>query len=312
MRMRAPGVKVHRKEAERIRRYLASRDLIAELKIKKDGEYVIIPVKEEMEGFPIVYEDFEEYRKERGKIGAYDIVGDIAIVKYREGRDLDKVIEKLKKRRNIRVIAIDYGVEGEERIRKLKLVKGDSLETIHREYGIRLKVDLGKVYFSPRLATERWRVVQRVRDGEKIFDMFAGCGPFSILIAKYRKVKIYACDINPHAVEYLKENIRINKVEGIEVYLGDARVIAKRMKDVDRVIMNLPHSSFEFLPYALATLKKGGEIHYYEILPRENKREENLIQTAEKLGYRIKILEKRRVHAYSPSLDMFGFLIKLL
>ncbi len=310
--MRAPGVRVHRTQAEKIRRYLASRGLLADLKIKKDGDFVLIPIKEEIPEFEIVYEDFEEYSRPEGKVGSYDIVGDIAVIKYREGRDIERIIRALEKRKNIRKIAVDYGVVGEERIRKLELIKGDSLETVHREYGIKLKVDISKVYFSPRLATERWRVVQRVRDGETIFDMFAGCGPFSIMIAKYRRVKIHACDINPHAIEYLRENIKLNRVEGIEIHLGDARDVAEKIRNVDRVIMNLPHSSYHFLPHALKTLRKGGEIHYYEILPRNNAREEDLVKLAEDMGYRIKILEKRMVHAYSPGMDMYSFLLQVI
>jgi len=311
--MRAPCIKVPKKEAERIRRVLISQDLLnQELKVKRRGEYVIFPLKRESEEYEMFYEDFERYDKKMGKIGSYDVVGDIAIVKAMGERELSKVIKMLENRRNIKKIAIDYGVEGEERIRKLKLVKGESFETIHREYGIRLKVDISKVYFSPRLATERWRVVERVRDGEVIFDMFAGCGPFSILIAKYRKVKIFACDINPYAIQYFKENIKLNKVSGIEIFLEDARNLAKKIRNVDRVIMNLPHSSFNFLTDALNTLKIGGEIHYYEILPRENERERDLETFAESNGFKIKIMEKRKVHAYSPGKDMFSFLIKLL
>jgi len=309
--MRAPCIRVHKRDAEKLRKYLASRGLLADLRIKKSGDFVLIPLKREIEELEILYEDFEEYKKDEGKIGSYDLIGDIAVVKHREGK-LDEIIKKLERRTNIKKIAIDYGVEGEERIRKLKLVKGDSLETIHREYGIRLKLDLSKVYFSPRLATERWRVVQRVKDGETIFDMFAGCGPFTIMIAKYHEVKIYACDVNPHAIRYLKENIKLNKVSGVNVFLGDAREMAKKLKNVDRVIMNLPHSSFNFLTYALRTLKTGGEIHYYEILPRDNKREKDILKLAENIGYKVKILEKRKVHPYSPSSDMFSFLIKLL
>ena len=304
-------VKVPKKDAEKMKNYLEKLGILADLKMKKSGDYVLIPIKERVEGLEICEDDFEE-RKKSTKIGSFDIVGDIAILKYRENEDLYALARKLiGEHKNIKKVAVDYGVEGKERIRKLRLLVGNDFETIHREYGIRLKVDISKVYFSPRLATERWRVVNSVRDGEIIFDMFAGCGPFSILIAKYRRVKIFACDINPHAIHYLKENIELNKVEGITPILGDSREVAKRIK-ADRIIMNLPHSSFHFLPYALKSAKRGAYIHYYEILPRKNNREDSLKREAEKLGYTIEILEKRKVHAYSPSKDMFSFLIRII
>ncbi len=309
--MRSLCIKVPKKDAEKIKRYLEKIGILADLKMRKSGEYVLIPVKDKVEGFQLCEENFEE-RRRSSRIGSFDVVGDIAIIKYKEGVDFHALAEKIvREHKNIKKVAVDHGVVGEERVRKLKLIIGDSFETIHREYGIRLKVDISKVYFSPRLATERWRVTSQVRDGETIFDMFAGCGPFSILIAKYKRVNIFACDINPHAIHYLKENIKMNKVEGITAILGDAREVAGKIK-ADRIIMNLPHSSFQFLPYALKSANRGAYIHYYEILSRDNHREEDLKSKAREMGYEIRILEKRRVHPYSPSKDMFSFLIYVI
>ncbi len=309
--MRSLCVRVPAKDAERIRKFLASKNLLAQLKIKRCGDYVLIPVTECVHGFEICEGNFEPLKPVSQKVGSFDIVGGVAIIKSATDRDLNKIIRELEKRKNVKKIAIDRGIRGEERVRYLELVKGRSLETVHREYGIRLKVDLGKVYFSPRLATERWRVVQRVKDGEVILDMFAGCGPFSILIAKYRKVTIYACDINPHAVAYLKENIKLNKVEGVYPLLGDVRDMARLVPPVDRIIMNLPHSSFRFLDIALNKIKKDGEIHYYEILPEKHNRREDLQNFARKMGKNMEVLEIRKVHGYAPGVNLYSFLLQV-
>ncbi len=234
---------------------------------------------------------------------SFDIVGDIAIIKFREEIDVEKLADYiLQKHKSVKNVAVDYGVAGETRVRNVQLIRGDKTETIYKEYGIRLKLDIGKVYFSPRLATERWRVVQDVKDGEVIYDMFAGCGPFTILISKYKNVEIYASDINPYAIEYMKENIRLNKVSDVYPILGDAREVSSQLPEkVDRVIMNLPHSSYEFIPYALNPLKPGGKINYYEILPKDY----NLKERFE--DKRLKIVEVHRVHEYSPSKTLFSF-----
>ena len=80
--------------------------------------------------------------------------------------------------------------------------------TIHREYGCRYKVDLAKAYFTPRLSTERSRILSWIKEGDTIIDMFAGVGPYSILLAKSKKPSnVIAIDKNPDAVYYLKENI---------------------------------------------------------------------------------------------------------
>ena len=67
-----------------------------------------------------------------------------------------------------------------------------------------------------------------MQDGETVADLFAGVGPFSVLIGKRNPtVKVYAVDLNPDAVELLNVNVRVNRVEN-NVYpiLADAREIA--------------------------------------------------------------------------------------
>ncbi len=236
---------------------------------------------------------------------SFDIVGNIAIIKYRDDLNIEEFAEYiLNKHKNIKNVAVDYGVIGETRVRNVKLIRGTTTETIYREFGIRLKVDIARVYFSPRLATERWRVVSEVQDGEVIYDMFAGCGPFTILLAKNRDVRIYAGDINPHAIEYLEENIKLNKVSNIMAMLGDAREVYRKIPEkVDRVIMNLPHSAYEFLPLAESVLKSGGVINYYEILPRGE--EKNRFEGD------FKVLRVRKVHEYSPAKVLYSFLLTI-
>ena len=88
-----------------------------------------------------------------------------------------------------------------------------------------------KVYFSPRLATEREKITNQVNNGETIIDMFTGVGPFSIAIAHNKKVEIYAIDINPDAIHYLGKNIILNKIQGkIIPILGDVKDVLKVKK----------------------------------------------------------------------------------
>ena len=107
-----------------------------------------------------------------------------------------------------------------------------------------------------------------VQEGETVVDLFAGVGPFSILIAKKNpKVKVYAVDLNPEAVELLKVNVRVNRVENrVFPILGDARQITStKLKGVaDRVIMNLPETAIDFVDAACQAIKpEGGVIHFY-------------------------------------------------
>ena len=68
----------------------------------------------------------------------------------------------------------------------------------------------------------------QVKRGECVVDMFAGVGPYSILIAKTQPQSIvYAIDLNPEAVRFLRGNVLLNKVADRVIPLhGDAEQIA--------------------------------------------------------------------------------------
>ena len=175
-------------------------------------------------------------------------------------------------------------------------------------------MDIAKVYFSPRLATERYRVCQAVCEGEVVLDMFAGIGPFSILIAKHSlPSRIYAIDMNQTAIEYLRRNTERNKISIITPILGDAALEAPKL-DANRIIMNLPHSSFVFLEQALGAAKRLATLHYYEILERKElePRIEQLVSKARSIQKKIKIMATREVHTYSPSQNMYAIDILVL
>lgn len=56
--------------------------------------------------------------------------------------------------------------------------------------------------------------VQQVADGERVLDMFAGIGPFSITIARYRRCSVTAVDINSDAIGLMRRNIEANRLLG--------------------------------------------------------------------------------------------------
>ncbi len=214
---------------------------------------------------------------------SYDIIGDIAVV-----RMSDKVSHKasdiaeaiMEKNGHVRTVLRQTSpVAGELRLRDLKWVAGEKkTETVHREFGCKFKVDLQKCYFSPRLSFERMRIARQISDGETIINMFAGVGCFSIIIAKYSTPKkVHSIDINPSAVEFMKENIRINRVQNIvQSFQGDAKEIIEKSlrQSSQRVLMPLPEKASEYLESALLALTTGrGIIHYYDFESTSEKEE---------------------------------------
>jgi tRNA (guanine37-N1)-methyltransferase len=167
------------------------------------------------------------------------------------------------------VLAKVGAISGTYRLREFAIIAGEPrTATVHKEHGCKYYVDMAKAYFSPRLSHEHNRVASLVQKGETVVDLFAGVGPFAVLIAKKSETaKVYAVDINPEAIEFLKSNIRLNRVENrVFPILGDARhVIEDKLLGVaDRVIMNLPEKAIEFIDAACTTVKPtGGIIHFY-------------------------------------------------
>ncbi|MEN3035244.1 MAG: class I SAM-dependent methyltransferase family protein [Candidatus Methanosuratincola sp.] len=203
---------------------------------------------------------------------SYDIVGDIIIIErlLPEADPYRKEIAEalLRVHKSAKTVLLKTGkVDGPYRIPVLELLAGEEKrETIHSEYGIRLKVALSKAYFSPRLGFERNRVASLVKEGETVVDMFAGVGPFSIMIAKRHMSRVFAIDVNPDAVEMMRYNLSINRLKGeVTPICGDASVIPPKLHGIaDRVIMNLPTQSMEFLGTARQFLKEsGGVVHVY-------------------------------------------------
>ena len=275
-------------------------------KIYNSGERVFIPVKsadtipESVPGTIIDLDGKPNEEKLRPLIqpGSFDVIGHIAIIKNIDGKDYSsKAEEILQTRKSIRTVYLDMGVKGDHRKRTLELLAGEDLpETLYRENGITLRVNVRKAYFSPRLATERLLISSRIRNGEYVCDMFSGIGPFSISIAKNAMVRVVAIDSNCDAVEILRENIKINRLAGtIDAICADSSAEISRHGKFDRIIMNLPHDAFNFIDNAYAALNDGGMINYYEINTVEGITD-RMMQFRD-MG--LKLTWKRVVHGYS-------------
>jgi len=232
-------------------------------------------------------------------IKSYDIIGDISIIRVPENLESQSLIIAeaiIQTHKHVKtVLRQASAVSGELRLHQLEWVTGErKTETVHREFGCVFKVDLERCYFSPRLSFERMRIAKLVQPDETIVNMFAGVGSFSVLMAKYGEAKkVYSIDVNPSAVEFMLENIRLNRVQGKVVpILGDAKqVVTKRLQNVaNRVVMPLPEQAFECLDYAVMALKPThGWIHYYDF-EHASKGEDPVEKTRAKIAAKLQKL----------------------
>jgi len=325
------GLKIPKNMANDVRKILLNHSLLnLDARIKRENDFVILPLNEKPdndmqeivgETGEIIETTFEMQKKGprslkdylKGKVddktideirGSFDIIGDVVILEIPD--DLENYKEligeaALKFTKRKAVFRKTSEIKGIIRTRELEHIAGEDIsETVHQEFGCRLMLDVRNVYFSPRLATERKRVADSVKDGEIIVDMFAGVAPFPVLIAKNHDVTVYAVDINPEAYKYSKKNIELNNVQDKVIpILGDVReVLENRDIKADRIIMNLPGSAYEFLDTAVQHIKPGGIIHYYEFSESFEKPVERLQEAA--YPRKVEILDKRKVRSRSP------------
>ncbi len=255
----------------------------------------------------------EEARRIWGRI---EIVGDIAVIR----RPFDYPLEPLRRLAAVLLERLPHvrsvwcatgSVTGTYRTREYVHLAGEPRsETLYREHGCLFKVDIRRVYLSPRLGYEHMRIARLVEPGETIVNMFAGAGLFSIVIAKHSEAgRIYSIDISPDAYRYMVENIRLNQVEDRVIpLLGDAaRIIEERLRETaDRVLMPLQGLSYDYLPQAVAALKGRGFIHAYDFTragPGEDPREKLVARFSSRLrelGVEASIKQSRVVRTVGP------------
>ena len=65
--------------------------------------------------------------------------------------------------------------------------KNDFIVSV-RENGAKFEFDFSKVYWNPRLVTEHQRIVDFLKPGDVLFDVFAGVGPFAVVAAVKSKI----------------------------------------------------------------------------------------------------------------------------
>jgi tRNA (guanine37-N1)-methyltransferase len=160
---------------------------------------------------------------------SHDTVGSIAILEIDEMlRKKEKIIAEalLESNKNIlTVLRKDEKHGGEFRTQKMKWLAGvKTKETIYKENGVSLMLNVEDVYFSPRLSTERKRISELVKAGEDVLVMFSGCAPYPIVLAKNTKARsIVGIEINPEGHRYGLKSLELNKIRNVVLINDDVK-----------------------------------------------------------------------------------------
>ena len=232
---------------------------------------------------------------------SFDIVGDLAIFSEfpKELKKKEKLIGEtlLGMHKNLSVVLKKVGTySGKFRTPKLKVIAGENRkETMHVEHGCRLRVNPEKAYFSARLGGERKRIASQVKKNESVLVLFSGIGVYPIVIARIAQPQeIVSVELNPFAVKYHQENLRLNKVFHISLIKGDVRKVLPRLKKkFDRIVMPLPKGGEKFLKDALQCSKKGTIVHFYTFSREDEmgKLGKTIIEMCKKTKVNVKILQ---------------------
>jgi tRNA (guanine37-N1)-methyltransferase len=252
--------------------------------------------------------------KNNFKLRAYDVLGNIAIVKFPDGLNMSKKKEFasriMKENKGIKtVLEKTRRFKGRLRKQETKYIAGErTKEALYKENECVFRFNVDKTYFSPRLSNERKEVASMIKSGENVLVMFAGVAPFPIIIAKNTKAKqIYSNELNREANKYAKLNIELNKVKGRVILMpGDIKKVAKKLaeqkKKFDVIIMPRPQLRDSFLKEAFSLSKSGTRIYYYDFC-REDEIEDivnKIKEEAERLRKRVKILKTKEAGEIGP------------
>lgn len=307
MQMPSPCLVVPRERGEEVRRLLLDQGLLnTHLRIHRDEKRLYLPIlRRPPRRIPktrCTRGLFESRRPgppgDPPAASKYETVGDIALLRPDHSPEAAGAI--LRRHPNLKVVLRATGpIEGEWRTRGWEHLAGEQrLTTLYRENGCTFEVDLGKVYFSPRLATERARIARQVQPGETVLDLFAG-GGYGTVQAARRASRVVAVDSNPDAILLLQRNLQRNRLTRVEVRLGDARHTARDIT-ADRVLLDYPTGPLPFIPAAAHSLQTGGILHTYDILPEADIPAAPHRVAGAAPGTRWETLATRKVKAYAP------------
>lgn len=318
-----PCIRVEKGKASETIRALAEKGALdGSFGIARDSRYVYIPVNEKIEGYS--YSRKRLKKKEirprnlgealsaqgiasENVISSFDLIGNIAVVELPKGIAARKVANAIMSVHSgvEAVYSKESGMEGKYRVRRFRHIGGRKIAIARcRENGVSMEFDIEKVFFSPRLSSERKRISGLVGENESVLVLFAGVGPFALCIAKENpSSKVVGIELNAEAVKWFKRNIKLNKLDNVEAVLGDVKKELAKKEYVgwaDRIVMPLPKDAEHFLKDAEKAAKKGTIIHFYTFVDSKRPIEHATEKIKANLKRPFRIAFAKKVRDYSP------------
>lgn len=233
---------------------------------------------------------------------SFQALGKICLIKTKNKQVAREILEK---RPQFKSVYFQGKISGNLRKPNVVWLAGErNTLTRVRENYCDFIIDISKVMFSKGNQEEKRRIVKEIKDGDEVLDMFAGIGYFTIPIAKLTNCKkIWAIELNPDAVELLKQNLKLNKVENkVEVIQGDSKTEAIKLgRKFDKILMGF-FKSEDFLCTAKKVAKQKATI-YMHFLAKENEAHNKIKNIAKQQNLKVVLL--RKIKEYAPRINHY-------
>eukprot|EP00929_Paragymnodinium_shiwhaense_P112711 TRINITY_DN80979_c0_g1_i1.p1 TRINITY_DN80979_c0_g1~~TRINITY_DN80979_c0_g1_i1.p1 ORF type:complete len:717 (-),score=140.06 TRINITY_DN80979_c0_g1_i1:257-2335(-) len=262
----------------------------------------------------------------------YDVIGDVALLNNipagwaDDEAALTRLGEAVLKTNpgKLKVCAVRLGaLESDEKRVPVRVLAGPTrspLVTTHKEFGVAYVVDIGEVFFTPRMELERLRLCNSVGRGEDVCVLFSGCGPEVLQVAARTEARsVLGIELNPTAVACARKGVELLRGRNKPNNPAAADKITVREGDVYELLPSLPRGCFDrviaprpkgvdasenggggdggsrFLDLLLPTLRSGAECHWYDFaaegeVPACERTRQFLQEACKRHGLRVEIL----------------------
>ena len=236
----------------------------------------------------------------------YQIIGDIAVISLPD--TLEETAPSisgtiLARHRNVHTVLCRKPIpRGDSRVPQFVPTHVEETETTCRAFGFSYHLALSRVFYTPRLASERARIAGLIRPGERVLVPFAGVGPFVVPIAA-RGARVTAIENSPASLSFLRENCEKNGVSpAVRIVEGDFYAVASSLPcDFDRAVIPAPYGRDDALLKAVPLVRPNGLLHLYTF-----KRQRDLAGLSTHYsGFGLSLLAVRRCGNVAPGVSRY-------
>jgi tRNA wybutosine-synthesizing protein 2 len=202
---------------------------------------------------------------------------------------------------------------GENRRPELKHLAGEKNTIVtHTENFTKYHLDISKITFSGGNSNLRKRLIQEVKAGEHLLDMFSAVGNLSLQVLKHKKVDAILVEKDPYTFKFLEKTIALNNIKNCETLNFDCIDIEVE-NWADRVFMGYHDVNESHMKAAIKACRALAIIHIHPLAFKGeyNSKIEEYVGWINNLNVRVVNQTARKIKNYSPNLDHIEIVLSI-